>query len=198
MKTTYRELAENFLKSRSEADYNQLYKRVKPGLKNYITKMVKDSELADDILSNVLVKLWTKIEQYNPEWQITTWLYKIAFNESLHAIKERNQKSSLDQLREFGVQISEGKVVNTTISGLLMDIEQKTEEDFIEEDNHIMTQYHNALKAMKDLKPMYKNIMEDRLLKHMKYEDIAQKHKVNLQTVKNRIRRGKMLIAENI
>jgi DNA-directed RNA polymerase specialized sigma24 family protein len=51
---------------------------------------------------------------------------------------------------------------------------------------------------MKNLKPMYKDIMEDRLIKNMKYEDIAQKHKVNLQTVKNRIRRGKMLIAEKI
>jgi RNA polymerase sigma-70 factor (ECF subfamily) len=198
MKLTYRELAENFYKTRSEKDYNQLYIRVKPGLKNYITKMVKSTEMADDILSNVLVKLWTKIDQYKPEYQITTWLYKIAFNESLHAIKERNKKSSLDQLREYGVQVSEGRVVNTSVSGLLLEMEQRTEEDFIEEDNHIMTQYHNALVAMKNLKPMYKGIMEDRLIKNMKYEDIAEKHKVNLQTVKNRIRRGKMLIAENI
>jgi RNA polymerase sigma-70 factor (ECF subfamily) len=197
-KLTYRELAENFYTTRSEKDYNNLYFRVKPGLKNYIQKIVKDSEVADDILSNVLVKLWTKIDQYNPEYQITTWLYKIAFNESLGYIKERNQKSSLDQLREYGIQISEGRVVNDSVSGLLLEMEQKTEEDFIDEDNAIMNQYHGALKAMKNLKPMYKSIMEDRLIKNMKYEDIAKKHKVNLQTVKNRIRRGKMLIAENI
>jgi len=197
-KLTYRELAENFYKTRSESDYNRLYLRVKPGLKNYIKKMVKDGEVADDILSNTLVKLWTKIDQYNPEYQITTWLYKIAFNESLGYIKERNQKSSLDQLREYGVQISEGRVVNDSISARLLEMEQKTEEDFLEEDNFIMTQYNNALKAMNNLKPMYKEIMEDRLIKNMKYEEIAQKHKVNLQTVKNRIRRGKMLIAESI
>ena len=197
-KLTYRELAENFYKTRSEKDYNSLYKRVKPGLRNYINKMVKNSEAADDILSNTLVKLWTKIDQYKPEYQITTWLYKIAFNESLGYIKERNQKSSLDQLREYGLQISEGVVVNDSISGRLAEMEQKTEEDFLEEDNHIMSQYNNALKAMNNLKPMYKDIMEDRLIKNMKYEEIAQKHKVNLQTVKNRIRRGKMLIAEKI
>lgn len=197
-KLTYRELAENFYKTRSEKDYNSLYKRVKPGLRNYINKMVKNSEAADDILSNTLVKLWTKIDQYKPEYQITTWLYKIAFNESLGYIKERNQKSSLDQLREYGLQISEGVVVNDSISGRLAEMEQRTEEDFLEEDNHIMSQYNNALKAMNNLKPMYKEIMEDRLIKNMKYEEIAQKHKVNLQTVKNRIRRGKMLIAEKI
>ncbi|MAZ31231.1 MAG: hypothetical protein CMP57_03955 [Flavobacteriales bacterium] len=197
-KLTYRELAENFYNTRSERDYNNLYKRVKPGLRSYIRKIVKDGDATEDILSNVLVKLWTKIEQYKPEYQITTWLYKIAFNESLGWIKERNQKSSLDQLRDYGIQISEGCVVNDSISGRLAEMEQKTEEDFIEEDNVIMSQYYGALSAMKNLKPMYKDIMEDRLIKNMKYEDIAQKHKVNLQTVKNRIRRGKMLIAEKI
>ena len=145
-----------------------------------------------------MVKLWTKIDQYKPEYQITTWLYKIAFNESLGYIKERNQKRSLDLLREYGLQVSEGVVVNDSISGRLAEMEQKTEEDFLEEDNAIMSKYNNALLAMKNLKPMYKDIMEDRLIKNMKYEDIAQKHKVNLQTVKNRIRRGKMLIAEKI
>ena len=194
---TYRELAENFLATRSESDYNQLYKRVQPGLRNYIRKMVKNGDVAEDLLSNVLVKMWTKIDQYDPKWQITTWLYKIAFNESLAYIKERNQKSSLDNLREFGVQVSDnGSIADVT--SLLHDYHQKTEEDFIEEDNEIMEQYGNALQAIADLKPMYKEIMEDRLIKNMKYEDIAQKHKVNLQTVKNRIRRGKMLIAEKI
>ena len=194
---TYRELAENFLETRSESDYNQLYKRVQPGLRNYIRKIVKNGDVAEDLLSNVLVKMWTRIDQYDPKWQITTWLYKIAFNESLAYIKERNQKSSLDNLREFGVQVSDnGSIADVT--SLLHDYHQKTEEDFIEEDNEIMEQYGNALQAIADLKPMYKEIMEDRLIKNMKYEDIAQKHKVNLQTVKNRIRRGKMLIAEKI
>ena len=195
---TYRELGETFYETRSERDYNALYARVKPGLKNYIYKMVKDGDVAEDLLSNVLVKLWTKIDQYNPEWQITTWLYKIAFNESLAYIKERNKKSSLDNLREVGVQLSDHGIMGAGITMLLEDFEQKTEEDFIEEDESIMTMYHGALLALNGLKPMYKGIMEDRLIKNMKYEDIAEKHKESLQTVKNRIRRGKMLIAEQI
>tara|TARA_B100001287_G_scaffold230833_1_gene201509 strand:+ start:894 stop:1496 length:603 start_codon:yes stop_codon:yes gene_type:complete len=195
---TYRELGEIFYQTRLESDYNKLYNRVKPGLKNYINKMVKDGDVAEDLLSNVLLKLWTKIDQYDPKWNITTWLYKIAFNESLAYIKDRNKKSSLDNLREFGVQISDQGVIGTSITGLLEDFEQKTEEDFIDEDEELMAQYHGALKAINGLKPMYKGIMEDRLIKNMKYEDIAEKHKTSLQTIKNRIRRGKMLIAQKI
>jgi RNA polymerase sigma-70 factor (ECF subfamily) len=197
-KITYRELAENFVATRSEKDYNAIYSRVKPGLKTYIYKIVKDNQIANDLTSNVLIKLWTKIDQYKPEWQITTWLYKIAFNEALGYIKERNKKSSLDQLREFGVQVGDDGIINGSANGLLMEYEQKTENDYIEEDEELMQKYESALKAIIDLKPMYKEIMEDRLLKGMKYEDISAKHKVNLQTVKNRIRRGKTLIAEKI
>ena len=51
---------------------------------------------------------------------------------------------------------------------------------------------------MQDLKEMYRDIVVDRLVNNMKYDDIADKHGISLQTVKNRIRRGKALIAEKI
>jgi DNA-directed RNA polymerase specialized sigma24 family protein len=45
---------------------------------------------------------------------------------------------------------------------------------------------------------MYKGIVVDRLINDMKYEDIAEKHKLPLQTIKNRIRRGKAIIEESV
>jgi DNA-directed RNA polymerase specialized sigma24 family protein len=45
---------------------------------------------------------------------------------------------------------------------------------------------------------MYREIVEDRLINNMKYEDIAEKYDLPLQTIKNRIRRGKSLIIEQM
>jgi len=194
--TSYRELAENFLDTRSEKDFNLLYNRVQPGLRSYIMNVVKDPDAAEDILANTLTKMWTKIDQYNPEYQITTWLYRIAFNESLGWIRERNRKYSIDSMREFGVEVSSSNSLSQTVEDLLNDHEQRTEADYLEEEDNLMDQYALALNCIKCLKPMYREIIEDRLLNNMKYEDIAEKHNVNLQTVKNRIRRGKMLITE--
>ena len=193
---SYRELAENFLATRSEKDFNLLYKRVQPGLRNYIMNVVKDAEAAEDILANTLTKMWTKIDQYDPKYQITTWLYRIAFNESLGWIRERNRKYSIDSMRDFGVEVSSSNSISQTVEDLLNDHEQRAEADYIEEENHLMEQYSLALNCIKGLKPMYRDVIEDRLINNMKYEDIAKKHSVNLQTVKNRIRRGKMLIME--
>ena len=75
-KVTYRELAENFVASKSEKDYKILYDKIKPGLENYVYNVVKDNEAKDDIVTNTLTKMWTKIDQYDPSYQITTWLYQ--------------------------------------------------------------------------------------------------------------------------
>jgi len=194
---SYRQLSENFIKSKSERDYNALYIRVKPGLRNYIYNVVKDNEATDDILTNTLTKMWTKIDQYDPSYQITTWLYRIAFNECLGWIRQRNRKYSIDAMKEYGIEVSE-HYSHTSAHDLLIEMEHKTELDFIEEDQAIMDSYELALKAINDLKPMYREILEDRLLNDMKYEDIAVKYNVPLQTVKNRIRRGKILIQESM
>jgi RNA polymerase sigma-70 factor (ECF subfamily) len=194
---SYRQLSENFIKSKSERDYNALYNRVKPGLRNYIHNVVKDNEATDDILTNTLTKMWTKIDQYDPSYQITTWLYRIAFNECLGWIRQRNRKYSIDAMKEYGIEVSE-HYSHTSAHDLLIEMEHKTELDFIEEDQAIMDSYELALKAINDLKPMYREILEDRLLNDMKYEDIAVKYNVPLQTVKNRIRRGKILIQESM
>lgn len=194
---SYRQLSENFIKSKSEKDYNALYNRVKPGLKNYISNVVKDSEATDDILTNTLTKMWTKIDQYNPSYQITTWLYRIAFNECLGWIRQRNSKYSIDAMKEYGIEISD-QYSHTSAKDLLIETEFKSETDWYEEDNDLQSRYELALSNIDSLKPMYKEIIEDRLLNNMKYEDIAEKHNLPLQTIKNRIRRGKSIISEKM
>ena len=194
----YRELTENFLETKSEKDFTALYRKVKPGLKSYIYKIVKDSEATEDIVGNTLTKMWTKIEQYDPQYQITTWLYRIAFNECLGYINERNKKTSLNKLAEFGIEVGDEGFIGGDISQLIEDSELKTEQDWLDEDQDLQNQYTGALKAIQSLKPIYREIVIDRLLNNMKYEDIADKYDLPLQTIKNRILRGKRIITEEL
>jgi len=196
-KISYRELAENFITTRSEKDYKVLYEKIKPGLENYVFNVVKDNEAKDDIVTNTLTKLWTKADQYDPQYQITTWLYRIAFNECLGWIRQRNRKRSIDALQDSGIEVSR-YYARTSAKDLLVEMEYKSEQDWIDEDDDLMNRYEAALKGIETLKPMYKGILEDRLLNNMKYEDIAKKYDLSLQTIKNRIRRGKAIIAGKV
>lgn len=195
---SYREMTENFLETRSDVDFTALFYRIKPGLTNYVNKIVKDRDMAEDIAINTLTKMWTKIDQFNPEYQITTWLYRIAFNDALAHINQRKKKSSLDSLSEFGVELNETGEVNLGMAGAFEDYEMKTEQDYLDEDNLMMETYEKTLKAIDGLKDLYRDILVDRLINNMKYEAISEKHGLPLQTIKNRIRRGKSIVAEKV
>jgi len=197
---TYRELTENYIATRSHEDYTKLYNRVKPGLTKYIANVIKDGDIAEDIAVNTLIKLWTKIEQYDPQYQITTWLYRIAMNEALGYIRQRNKSTSMDRLREdFGVEVnSAGAFESTSVQDLIEEAEMKTETDFYDEEEELTERYELALHAIRQLKPLYRDILVDRLINNMKYKDIATKYDIGLQTVKNRIRRGRTLITEAV
>ena len=194
---SYKQLGLEFYNNRTEKSYKALYDKVRPGLKSYVWKILKDNEAVEDVLANTLLKLWTKIDQYKPEYGITTWLYRIAFNESLGYIRERNKKYSLSTMEEFGMEVTSNNSLNENLAMLLEDAESMmTESDYWEEENELMDRYNTALRCISNLKPMYRDILEDRLIGKMKYEDIASKHNVPLQTVKNRIRRGKSLVVD--
>ena len=195
---SYKQLTQNFLETGSDQDFAALYNKIKPGLTSYIYKIVKDREMAEDIAVNTLTKMWTKIEQYNPSYGITTWLYRIAFNDSLGYIKKRNQTTSLSKLSEYGVEVSGTGSVSNTLKDLVLDHEEKTEQDYLEEDDALQDKYIKTLEAMQNLKEMYRDILVDRMVNHMKYDQLATKYELPLQTIKNRIRRGKALIVEAV
>lgn len=195
---SYKQLTQNFLETGSDQDFAALYNKIKPGLTSYIYKIVKDREMAEDIAVNTLTKMWTKIEQYNPSYGITTWLYRIAFNDSLGYIKKRNQTTSLSKLSEYGVEVSGTGSVSNTLKDLVLDYEEKTEQDYLEEDDALQDKYIKTLEAMQNLKEMYRDILVDRMVNHMKYDQLATKYELPLQTIKNRIRRGKALIVEAV
>ena len=60
--------------------------------------MVIDHDDANDVLPNTFIKAWSSIETFRGDAQLSTWLYKIAINESITFInKERaRNEASID------------------------------------------------------------------------------------------------------
>lgn len=201
MTETYASLANEFIATRSEQSYTKLYKKMRPALFGYVRKIVKDKDVTEDIVAITMSKVYTKIDQFNPEYQITTWTYKIAFNECLIYIKARNKKVSLTRLQEKGVEATEGNHARPGGIGSFLleeEVNPMSENDHWDEYNNIQERYETAIAEINNLKEIYKDILVDRLLNKMKYHDISEKYNLPLQTVKNRIRRGKYLVAKSV
>ncbi|MDE6558725.1 MAG: sigma-70 family RNA polymerase sigma factor, partial [Muribaculaceae bacterium] len=59
-----------------------------------IRKMVFNHDDADDLLQNVFIKAWNNIQNFRGDARLSTWLYKIAVNESINFLnREKNRQN---------------------------------------------------------------------------------------------------------
>lgn len=63
-----------------------------------IRRMVVDHEDANDVLQNTLVKAWTSIGSFRGEAKLSTWLFRIAYHESLTFLEHKKQNISIDDV----------------------------------------------------------------------------------------------------
>ena len=60
-----------------------------------IRRMVIDHDDANDVLQNTFIKAWSSIDNFRGDAKLSTWLYKIAINESITFI---NKKKALNNV----------------------------------------------------------------------------------------------------
>lgn len=61
-----------------------------------IRKMVTWHDDADDVLQNTFLKAWNNIDRFRGDAKLSTWLFKIAYNESITHLSRRRETLSLD------------------------------------------------------------------------------------------------------
>ncbi|MBO4905954.1 MAG: sigma-70 family RNA polymerase sigma factor [Bacteroidaceae bacterium] len=76
--------------------FRMLVEHFKEPLYWQIRRMVLSHDDADDILQNTFIKAWTGLPNFRGEAQISTWLFRIATNETLKFIERRKQLVSVD------------------------------------------------------------------------------------------------------
>ncbi len=61
-----------------------------------IHHIVQNHDDADDVLQNTMLKAWNGIDAFNADAALSTWLYRIAYNESVTWMKHNKQMTSID------------------------------------------------------------------------------------------------------
>ncbi len=88
-----------------------------------IRRMVQNHDDANDLLQNTFMKAWTSIENFRGDAKLSTWLYKIAINESLSHLEREGRR------RTMSVDDDEaGSAVHTIESDTFIDGDRLTQE----------------------------------------------------------------------
>jgi RNA polymerase sigma-70 factor (ECF subfamily) len=74
-----------------EDAFTQLLKRHRETVFFQIKKMVLEHADADDIAQAVWIKVWNKLDGFKQESAFSTWLFRVAYNETLNFIAQKKR-----------------------------------------------------------------------------------------------------------
>ena len=161
--------------------YNQLVNRFKDRLLNFIYRFVNDIDLAEDLVQDTLLKLYTHKDSYQEIAKFSTWLYTIAANLARTELrkKKRRKTFSVTELsrddREFIIASS--------------DVDPS-------EDLSSQNFEKSVQRALAELPNDYKTIIILRDIQELSYDEISKIVDVPLGTVKSRINRGRVKLQQ--
>lgn len=95
-KTTYSEQELVALLQQREAKaFSYLYDNYSGALLGVISGIISDREIASDVLQNVFVNIWRKIESYDPsKGRLFTWMLNIARNAAIDEVRSKGYRDA--------------------------------------------------------------------------------------------------------
>jgi RNA polymerase sigma-70 factor (ECF subfamily) len=182
---TLQQIGLNFFNTRCESDFNRVYYRMKPGISMYLRDMLPNYDDREEVIATTFAKVWNKIHQYDPYWNFSTWVYRIARNEALLFFRGRKKTYSYEAMEEMGINM-EAKMGTYNI-------------DDVEDDVTPAEKLADAvLTEIRNLPDMYRTVLTLREVEKKKYEDIADELGWKTNTVRTRIHKARRLIRAEI
>jgi RNA polymerase sigma-70 factor, ECF subfamily len=87
------------LRQGDDQAYKELVVKYQKPVYNLALRMTHSRAEAEEVCQVVFVKVFEKLDSYKTDFSFFSWLYRIAMNESINALKSRRRQFSLDAAR---------------------------------------------------------------------------------------------------
>jgi RNA polymerase sigma-70 factor (ECF subfamily) len=175
------ELIFSFQQGNADA-YNEIVKRYKDRLTNFVYRYVGNYDDCDDIVQDTFVKVYVSKHLYKEIAKFSTWIYTIAINlAKTKAIKKQKYKVfSLSEAYD-----DEDKDFDIPDEAFTPDINANA-----------VIQNKYIQKALDSIKEEYRRLVILRDVEDFSYEEICEMTGLPMGTVKSRINRGREKLQE--
>jgi RNA polymerase sigma-70 factor (ECF subfamily) len=165
--------------------YKKLMAKYHDAIFNFIYRMVHDHEQVEDLTQEAFIKAFQSLKSFNEEFAFSTWLYKIATNNSIDYIRKRKlQMYSIDKPIE-------SKDSEYTFE--LPDDSSEADSDIIRDQRAVLLR-----DAIDQLPEKYRMVIHLRHTEEKSYEEIAKILKLPIGTVKAHIFRARELLYKQL
>jgi RNA polymerase sigma-70 factor (ECF subfamily) len=161
--------------------YNELVKRYKDRLLNFVLRYFNNVEQAEDVVQDTLIKLYTHASYYKNVAKFSTWIFTIAKNNALTELR-KNKRKKTDSL--------------WTDDGQVIDINSNEESLDSKVQNEIAIDQLN--KFLDEIPENFRMAVVLRDFQELSYEEISKILEIPIGTIKSRINRGRIQLAEKM
>jgi RNA polymerase sigma-70 factor (ECF subfamily) len=165
----------------NQAAFIVLYTRYNAGVRSHISRYVTQKEDIEDICLESFQKAFSQIGTYNPEYKLSTWLYRIARNTAFDHLSRNDREKNHIPTTSINEDIAKLKEIPATM--------HNPEEDIINQQ-----EYDKWLNNIEKLRDDYRVVAKMNLIENFGYKEIADSLVIPLNTVKTKIRRAKAML----
>jgi RNA polymerase sigma-70 factor, ECF subfamily len=161
--------------------YKELFSRYQRKLFSYIYHLVRSKDEAEDILQNVFSKTYKNIKNFDTSRKFSSWIYRIAHNESVNFIKRKSKRYTVSW---EDVTTSKDKLDTAS-------------NDKPQEDEWLQQEITKEItEAIKKLPKRYQQVLMLRYFQEQSYEDIGKMLGKPVNTIGTLINRAKKKLLE--
>jgi len=154
------------LQERNEKAISLLYENYGDTLYGVAHKVVRNDELAQDVLQESFVKIWKKSDSYDPsKAKLFTWLFRITRNTAIDKLRSVSTKSDKE------IQIDVSDVYNLGV-------------------NSIRPEFMDVSENLEKIEEKYQIVLEALFFKGMTQQEASDELNIPLGTVKSRLKIG--------
>ncbi len=173
------------LDNNDQQAYAELMSLYRDSIYYMLVRMVKNKDDAEDLTLMTFGKAFRYLDKYTPKYAFSTWLYRIALNNSIDFLRMKN---NMPQYFEEDLYTSS---TTSIIDQSEDNLQRNPEEEIIDKQR---LQLLRA--AVSELPERYRRVIELRYYEDLAYEEIAERLGLTLSNVKIQIMRAKQMLSE--
>jgi len=150
-----------------------------------INRIIRSREEVEDLTQEAFIKAFTSLDRFDNQYSFSTWLYKIATNNSIDHIRKK-------KLQTFSI--------NKPIESEESDYSFELPDTDLEPDQELIASQRKKMldEAMNALPSKYRQVILMRHVDEKEYQEIAKTLKLPLGTVKAHIFRARELLYKQL
>ncbi len=166
--------------------FESLVQKYRKSVYYLVFKIVRNADDAEDLTQDSFVKAYSFIHKFDPKYAFSTWLFKIATNNCIDFIRRRKMQTlSIDSPQNF----DDG-------SPLYIQIQDRgplpSDSLLLKERREILTV------AIERLPERYRNLLHMRYFDELSYEEVAERLRLPMGTIKAQLHRARELLFSEI